>query len=331
VQSQGSILLHYANDQQMEVLTKQARPEEMHDMMRAMQRKVMRIIAKDDAAYPELLRHIPDAPPLLFYIGDLRALAGQKYVTMVGSRKASFSGLDATRRIARDLSRYGVSIVSGLAVGVDAAAHEGCLEGGSATIGVAACGLDVDYPAENAALKRRILRSGGILLSEAPPGTPALPWRFPVRNRILAGLSSATIMMEARLRSGTMTTIQHALDQGREVYAYPGDPNAPSADAARSLLREGANYFTSAKDILEDMKWTSTKAAPKLKEQERPDLPELDEEAQTIYDLLGRGEQSFDQLAAGSGLDAQVISGALTMLQIYGLIRTLPGKLYKRV
>ncbi len=329
--TQGSMLLHYANDQQMEILTKQARNAEMHEMMRAMQRKGMKIIAKDDAAYPELLRHIPDAPPLLFYMGNLQALAGEKFVTMVGSRRASFYGMDATRRIARELSQYGVVIVSGLAVGVDSAAHEGCLEGGSATIGVAACGLDVDYPAENAPLRRRILSSGGLLLSEAPPGTPALPWRFPIRNRILSGLSSATIMMEARLRSGTMTTVQHALDQGREVYAYPGDTNAPGADAARSLLREGANYFTSARDILEDMKWTRSEPEPKRKAPERLDLPELDEQAKTIYDLLGRGEKSFDQLAAGCNLDAQMISGALTILQIHGLIRPLPGKLYKRV
>ena len=333
VDTQGANMLHYANNQQMEILLRQSKREAMHEMLLTLQRHEINIIAKEDSVYPELLRHISDAPPLLFYQGNPNALQKMRYVTMVGSRKASFSGMDSTRRIAKDLSRNGVCIVSGLAVGIDAAAHEGCLAGGSPTIGVAACGLDVDYPAENASLKRRILENGGILLSEAPPGALALAWKFPIRNRILAGLSHATLMMEAHIKSGTMSTVHHALDQGREVYVFPNDPHSPSGRAAQALLDDGAVCCTCAQDLLEDMKWIrrpSRKAVAEAMQEPAIPLPTLTEAQAKIYDLLQTGEQSFDQLAAATGYDAQELSGALTMLQIFGLIRSLPGKLYKK-
>lgn len=333
VETQGASMLHFANNQQMEILLRQSKREEMHDMLLTLQRHAIHIIAKEDSVYPELLRHISDAPPLLFYQGNLQALQKMRYVTIVGSRKASFSGVDATRRIAKDLSRSGACIVSGLAVGIDAAAHAGCLAGGSPTIGVAACGLNVDYPAENTALKRRIVESGGILLSEAPPGALPLAWKFPIRNRILAGLSHATLMMEAHIKSGTMSTVHHALDQGREVYVYPHDPHSPAGRAAQSLLDDGAVCCTCAQDLLADIKWirrsTRNASAAALREPELP-FPTLTDAQARVYDLLNASEQSFDQLAAATGYDAQELSGALTMLQIFGLIRSLPGKLYKK-
>jgi len=327
--TQGEILLHYANNQQMESLTHQAAREEMHHMLVGMQHDGIGIIAKEDYAYPEMLRHIHDAPPLLYYKGNLQALRREKYITMVGSRNASRASLEATRTIARDLSRSGVCIVSGLAVGVDAAAHEGCLEGSSPTVGVAACGLDMNYPAENALLKRKILERGGILLSEAPLGTSALAWRFPVRNRILAGLSTASLLMEARTQSGSMSTIDHALSQGREVYAYSVSPDRPHSEAARDLMRDGSKCFADAQTVLDYLGWSTRKTSSELRETP-PDLSMLDETQADIYQLLTGGEQSYDQLAAATGLGAQELSGALTMLQIYGLIRALPGKMYKK-
>lgn len=328
--SQGSIMLHYANNQQMQILTERAARDKMHDMMVELQKNGINMIAKGDRAYPYLLHHIPDAPPLMYYKGDLRALQRDKYITIVGSRSAVPASLEAAHDIACELSRSGVSIVSGLAVGVDAAAHKGCLDGGSPTIGVAACGLDMNYPAENALLKRRIIEHGGILLSEAPLGSQALPWRFPVRNRILAGLSSATVMMEARVNSGTMTTIQHALDQGREVYAYSRNPDSPDSEAARALINDGAKCCANAQDILAYMRWSNRKPASRLSEP-RAEMPALDEKQAKIYMILSDGEKSYDQLAAATGLDAQALSGALTMLQIYGLIKSQPGKMYKKI
>lgn len=321
----GRVMLErYAGAVQLELLERQSKPDAMHEMMLAMQSLNMGILTPEDYGYPDALRDIADPPYTLFYIGNPECLS-DRCVTVVGSRKASRNGVEATHAIARELSANGVRIISGLAVGIDSAALQGGLEGGSPVVGVAGCGLDVDYPSGNSALKKRIVDSGGLLLSEYPPGSLAMPWHFPVRNRIMSGLSRAVLMMEARIRSGSMTTVQHALDQGKEVYAYPGDPGTEWAEGSHRLLREGANYFATAQDILEDMGWTSDRPAePPAKE-----LPPMTAQQRQVYALVLRGEISFDQLAAESGLDAPTLSGALTMLQIMGLIRSLPGKVFK--
>lgn len=314
--------------------------------------------------YPESLRNIPEPPYMLFYQGDLRAAEG-RCITVIGSRSATVAGIAATKSLCRDLSKQGVCIVSGLAVGIDAAAHDGCLDGGSPTIGVAASGLNVPYPSENVALKARILSQGGLLLSEYPPDMQSSKYVFAVRNRILAGLGHAVVLMEARIRSGSMLTVHHALDQGKDVFAYPGIPDAPMSEGTHQLLREGAVYFTSAKDILEDMDWqpaasipkrqdtgqprhaprkretqpTPAKApkAPPVMEQKAPPpeppeipLPPMDDVQKRIYDALADGERSFDQLASQTGLDASKLMASLTMLQILGAVKALPGKSYCR-
>ena len=301
----------YANSGQLRQLSEHAAKDAMHEMMLVMQRLEMGILTPEDEAYPDALRNIPDPPFQLFFRGDPACLSG-RCVTMVGSRNASLAGETATYRIARELSESGVCVVSGLAVGIDTAALKG--------------GLDVDYPAVNRRLKEKILASGGVLMSEYPPGVRALRHHFPVRNRIMSGLSSAVLMMEASMRSGSMITVQHALDQGREVYAYPGEPGTACAEGAHQLLREGANYFALASDVLEDMGWL-----PEEKKQPaaREALPALTTAQQKIYDLLLRGKMSYDELAVSSGLDASSLSGALTILQLMGLVEALPGKVYK--
>ena len=323
----GSAMLEgCANPVQLKQLADRSEPETMHEMMLTMQKWEMGIVSYEDHGYPEALRTIDDAPFLLFYRGDLACLAG-RCVTVIGSRRASNRGMEASRAIARRLSESGVRIISGLAMGIDTSAMLGGLEGGSPVVGVLGCGLDVDYPAANRLLKDKIIVGGGVLLSEYPPGIPALPHHFPVRNRIMSGLSSAVLMMEGKVRSGSMTTVQHALDQGREVYAYPGQSGTAWAEGAHQLLREGANYFASADDILEDLGWQRAGTVPAQPQQQ--ELPALPPAQQQIYSLLQQGEHSFDQLAAETGLDAPTISGALTMLQIAGLIKALPGKVYK--
>ena len=321
-----AVLEPYAGPAQLDLLASQSAPDAMHAMMLAMQKLDMGILTLDDERYPDTLRNIADPPMTLFYRGAPGCLT-ERCVTVIGARKASLASVSATQGITRALSASGVHIVSGMAMGIDTAAMQGGLEGGSPVIGVLGCGLDVDYPVENGALKERIVASGGVLLSEYPPGTPALPWHFPVRNRIMSGLSRAVLMMEGRIRSGSMTTVQHALDQGREVYAYPGEAGTEWAEGAHRLLREGANYFTSAEDILEDMGWLSSKPT----EPRKKELPPMSPEQNKVYALLLRGEMSYDQLAASSGLDTPSLSGALTMLQIMGLVRSLPGKAYKAV
>lgn len=327
--SEGSDFLkaYDIKEPSIDALKEHASAEAMHDMMVTMQKLNIGILSIDDALYPDSLRDIQLPPALLFYRGDPDCLMG-RCITIVGSRTASPQGLQVTRKISRELSEAGVTIVSGLAMGVDAAAHEGCLDGGSPTAAILACGMDVDYPAENRALRRRILEKGGVLLTEYPLGMRANKYVFHMRNRIMSGLGRVLLMMESRVRSGSMLTVQHALDQGRDVYAYPGVPGTNWAEGGHQLLREGAMYFTSAQDVLEDLKWLDSKPAPSA--QQKKALPPLSDDQRTIYTLLNRGEMSFDELVAESGLPVPSISVALTMLQMMGLIRANPGKTYCR-
>ncbi len=312
----------------LQKLAANANRDAMHQLMLTLQKHNIGILQQKDSHYPELLRQISDPPMALFYQGNPDCLDG-KCITMVGSRKASPGGIQATIRIARELSEAGVTIVSGMALGIDAAAHQGCLDGGSPTAAVLGCGLDIDYPAENAPLKKRLLEHDGVLLSEYPPGTPALPHHFPVRNRILSGVSKAVIMMECRKQSGSMHTVQHALDQGREVYAYPGKIDTDWADGAHQLLREGANYFTTSADILADMEWAGDTRAKQ--EEAKKTLPPLTEAQRAVLKAVTGEEKSFDQLAEETGFAVSELSGTLTMLQLMGLIRPLPGKMYIRI
>lgn len=309
-------------------LVEHASPDMMHEMMVTMRRLNIGVMTIRDALYPDALRHIQQPPTILFYLGDPDCLLG-KCIAVVGSRTVSPQGQTVTSSICRDLSRAGVCIVSGLAMGVDAAAHEGCLEGRSPTVAVLACGMDVIYPLENADLRERIVREGGLLLSEYPLGMHGTKHVFQMRNRIISGLSKAVLMMEARIRSGTMITVQHALDQGREVFAYPGIPGTEYAEGAHQLLREGANYFTSAQDVLEDLGWAED--GPPITQQQQRELPAMTEEQRKIYSLLGGGEMSFDELAAASGIPAPQLSVSLTLLQMSGVIRAMPGKSYCRI
>ena len=323
-----AFLKGYVNEFGMEQLREHAPKDQMHQMLLTMQRHNIGIIAQCDVHYPDLLRNIQSPPALLFYRGNLDCLMG-KCVSVVGSRKASPQGINVTRKICYDLSRAGITIVSGLAMGIDAAAHQGCLEGGSPTAAVMGCGIDVDYPAENAELKEQIVAAGGVLLSEYPPGVRANRHVFHTRNRIISGLSRALLMMESQIQSGSTLTVQHALDQGREVFAYPGIPGTEWASGAHQLLREGANYFTSAQDVLEDLGWeTECKSTT---HQPKASMPQLNDEQRIVYRLLNQGELSFDQLADKSKLSASSLTVALTMLQMSGLVKALPGKSYSLV
>nr|MBR4279500.1 DNA-processing protein DprA [Clostridia bacterium] len=311
----------------IDILRQRASSDCMHEMMQTMHRLNIGIMYRNDNIYPDALRHIPQPPTFLYYRGNPDCLLG-KCVAIVGSRTASPKGLAVTHQISRELSEAGVTIVSGLAMGIDASAHEGCLQGGSPTAAILACGMDVDYPAENLDLREQIVSSGGVLLSEYPLGMRSGKHVFQMRNRIISGLCKAVLMMEGRIRSGSMITVHHALDQGRDVFAYPGVPDSEWAEGAHQLLREGAIYFTSAQDVLEDLDWASDLPTPTMKQ--RSELPAMTEEQRRVYVLLGRGEMSFDELAAESGLPVPTLSVALTMLQMMGVIRAMPGKTYCR-
>lgn len=320
----GECLAEWATEKQRELLRDQAAQAAMHGMMLAMQRQEIGILSIGDELYPPLLREIADPPVFLFYRGDLHVLH-ERTITVVGTRAATPQGAAAAHDLARGLSENGVVVVSGLAAGIDTAAHEGCLAGGSPTVGVCGCGIDVDYPVMSHELKERIVEGGGVLLSEFPLGYPSGRWVFEIRNRILSGLSRGVVLVEGRRRSGALLTVRHALDQGRDVFAWPGVIGSECAEAAHDLLREGARFATTAADVLEDFGWDSAQLPTR---EEKAALPPLDANQQLIVNALRMGEQSMDQLVLATKLDTPTLGASLTLLQILGVIRALPGKSY---
>lgn len=281
-----------------------------------------------DEDYPEKLRNLSDPPGILFYLGDVSCISRSRSVSMVGSRSASYAGLKASRKIAGDLSRYGIVIVSGFAYGIDTECHWGCLEGGSPTIAVIGCGPDQNYPAGNEKLKSSILDQHGLILSEYPPGTKPLGNHFPYRNRIISALSDAVILMEAKIRSGSMTTIAHALKQGKDVFAYPGDPSSPFSEANRIILREGARYFTTANDILEDMNWLDNQSYVGHNNRCSSSSEPEDSNERVVYNALLKGSLGFDELVQATGMNPSELLSVLTIMQIKKRIEPLPGKRY---
>ena len=279
------------------------------------------------AAYPGILMNYFDYPRILFYQGDPACLT-QRMISMVGSRAASYQGINAAKKIAQQLSNAGVSIVSGLAYGIDTASHEGCLKGKSPTIAVMGCGLDQTYPAGNRELKKTILEQNGLFLSEYPPGVKPLAWHFPVRNRIISGISSAVVLMEAQIRSGSMTTVQHALDQGKEVFVYPGIPDSLKYEGNHQLLREGARYFTTAEDILDDRDWLDNPRVVGHNNVEFGSSVSLSAEEKSVIQILKDGDLSFEEMILRMGISPQSLMSIVTGLQIKGLLIALPGKIY---
>ena len=209
----------------------------------------IRILTMDQPQYPALLRNIPDPPPLLYYAGTLPDFDRELTIAVVGHRKPSTQGWTMARRLGLGLSKSGAVVISGAAKGIDAAAMEGALRGGMPVVAVLGCGVDVAYPRENRRLLEDV-RDYGCILSEYPPGTPPVGWHFPVRNRIISGLSRGVVVVEAPRRSGSLNTAQHALDQGRDVFAVPGSAGDPVCAGSNDLLRQGAACAEHAGDII---------------------------------------------------------------------------------
>lgn len=301
---------------------------EMAETEKQIEKHGISVIRYDDPEYPPSLKSIDQSPAILFYQGSLSCLSG-RMLGMVGSRAASYAGLKAAEKLARDLSAQGVSIVSGMACGIDAASHRGCLEGGSPTAAVTACGLDTVYPKENIGLRDKILEKNGVILTEYAPGEKPAGWHFPFRNRIIAGLGRALVLIEARIRSGSMTSVQHALDQGKDVFVYPGDPASDRFEGNHQLLREGGIYFTSADDILSDLHWLDNPPAVRQNSdcctETRADTPEQ----AAVIRALSPGCLGFEQLLEKTKLDPPALMSTLTILQISGTVEALPGKQYQ--
>jgi DNA processing protein len=292
------------------------------------------LIPLTDPRYPPLLAAIDDPPPLLFVHGN-PDLLNTPQLAMVGSRNPSASGRQTAQDFARHLARAGLTITSGLALGIDAASHQGALDVGGTTIAVTGTGLDRVYPARHRELAHRITETG-IMLSEFPPGTPPRPGNFPRRNRIISGLSVGTLVVEAAKQSGSLITARMAAEQGREIFAIPGSIHNPLVRGCHALIRQGAKLVETASDIIEEL-------GAMLGSLERPDQPlpesgesgtepvqQWDEDYQRLLQHLGFDPIPVDTLIQTSGLTAESVSSMLILLELEGYVASAPGSRYVR-
>jgi len=282
------------------------------------------------AAYPRALRQIPDPPPVLFVDGDVATLSNPQ-LAMVGSRRASPSGVETAHCFSAELATCGLTITSGLALGVDAASHRGALAGGGRTLAVAANGLDSVYPRSHARLARQVAENGA-LVSEFSPGVPPLARHFPRRNRLISGLSVGVVVVEAARRSGSLITARLAGEQGREVFAVPGPIQSPLARGCHYLIGQGAKLVEQVSDILEELPagaWRTPEKEATDGAVSTPDaLGELDKR---VLESLAYRATSVDDLVERSGLTANTVCSILLALELRGLVAPVPGGAYCRV
>jgi DNA processing protein len=274
-------------------------------------------LSPDKHPYLQIISTIAKVPEKLYFVGEIPTTR-QPTVAVVGTRKPTAYGKEVAHQLAYDLARKGVVIVSGLALGIDAIAHQAALEAQGTTLAVLANGLDSIYPATNRGLADNIIAHGGALISEYPPTTEARAYRFLERNRIVSGLSDAVIVVEAAIRSGTLATVTHALEQGREVFVVPGNITSPLSAGCNALLKQGAHPVTCAEDILEII------APHLLSQQTTLSLGNTPLET-TIIELLKSGVRDGDELQVRSAAAATDFATSLTMMEINGTIRALGG------
>ena len=284
--------------------------------MADLDRRGFRFVARSDGRFPRLLHAIHDPPPGLFVRGGADpALLSQPAVAVVGARSCSPYGSAVARMLGRELAAAGLVVVSGLARGVDAEAHRGALEARGLTVAVLGCGVERDYPASHRELARRIVERG-LVVSEYAPGVEPAPWRFPARNRIIAGLARATAVVEAREASGALITADLALEEGREVFAVPGEITSALSVGSNALLRLGATPLTRATDVLEAL---GVEPAPPTAS------AQLDEEAERLLGRIRDGPSSADELARATGLSAGRVGVLLSELELAGVAQESAG------
>jgi len=278
-------------------------------------------IKSAQSAYPPLLKEIGDPPESFFLSGDEASLHSPA-LAIVGTRRATESGRELAGFFSRYLSQAGFVIVSGLAMGIDTAAHEAAVEVRGRTVAVLANGLDKIYPAQNENLAKKILAEGGALISEYPAGTPPYKDNFLRRNRLISGLAWGTIIIEAPERSGALATARFAGEQGREVFVLPGPVNQPNFTGSHKLIRDGARLVSSPRDILEDLGWEASE------EKKEPDASDLEPNEKIILAFIESAGQtvSIDKIIEITKLQPQVVSQSLTFLLIKDLIKESGGK-----
>lgn len=309
-----------------------SRRRQIDGQVKIVERLKIQTLTLFDRSYPVRLKAIPDPPPLLYVSGSLLP-KDEVAVAIVGGRRATQSGRLITEEIAKDLAGWGVTIVSGLARGIDAAAHRGALTGKGRTIAVLGCGIDRTYPSEHHTLRRNI-ESHGAVISELPIGAAPQSHHFPRRNRIISGLSLGVLVGEAATASGSLITAKLALEQGREVFAVPGSVKEDACRGSNRLIKEGAKLIEGAQDILDEIlpQVDARQRATLHLDRAVPEVPPLlRKEEAVVYDALSYEAKSIDAVIEGTGLSAAEVSAVLLSLELNGRIRQLPGQQYIRL
>jgi DNA processing protein len=308
-------------------------PERVKQELESIAKHQVRIITWAEPDYPEKLKEIFDPPPLLYLKGN-HFQPHEIIIAVVGSRKASTYGRTTAEKICSELALKGITVVSGMARGIDSAAHRGALKAGGRTIAVMGCGVDVVYPPENTQLYDEIVEKGAVI-SEFPMHTKPDRGNFPARNRIISGISLGAVIVEAGLQSGALITADTALEQGREVFAVPGNITSASSRGTNRLIKQGAVLIERADDILHELSLAITyelkDLQPELPLEEKKSPPSLTQDEQRIYELIDNHPIHIDELTVRSQLPSGTVSAILMMLEMKNVIRQLAGKMFVRV
>ena len=292
------------------------------DMMARVDALGIRVVSRESAEYPADLLAVYD-PPIALYVKGSASLSHGKMLAMVGSRVCTRYGGEVSRMLAADLARAGVCVVSGLARGIDTACHMGALAGGGETIAVLGCGHDVIYPPENAALYQRIMESGAVV-SEYLPGAPPHASHFPLRNRIISGMSQGVVLVEGAKGSGAMITVDYALEHGRDVFAVPGNVTSSKSVEPNRMIRDGAHVASCAQDILYVMGWGELE---RKRTKNRTSLQISIEEAKVVS-LVQDQDMTFEELVQATGMEVASLNSLLTMLTLRGIMKQSPGRVF---
>ena len=295
--------------------------------LKEIERLKLQVIDVEDPSYPSLLREIHDPPMVLYYRGNLEAVRGAS-IGVVGTREATGYGIELAKKMGYQLAYAGVGVISGLARGIDTAAHQGALAAKGKTAAVLGCSMDQVYPAENRALAEKMEESGGCVMSEFCLGTAPDRQTFPMRNRIVSGLSKGLLVVEAARASGAMITAKQALEQGRQVFAVPGRIDHPQSGGCHQLLKDGARLVESVEDVLAEFEFL---LPPSEMPSPNPPPGNLGEQERKVLEALGREEMHMDVLTRKCGLPSPVVSATLLKLEMKRRVRQMPGKYFTRI
>jgi DNA processing protein len=321
--------LGFLSEENVMLLRDKIKRSMISQQLEKIQQEEIRIVIFTDTSYPEYLKNIHDPPIVLYVKGKIGS--EEKAIAVVGSRKASTYGMHMAEEIAYELCQRGLTVVSGMARGVDSWAHRGSLKAKGRTIAVLGSGLDTVYPPENAGLMQEIAETGAVV-SEYVPGVPPVPQNFPARNRIISGLSMGVVVIEATDKSGSLITANFALDQGREVFALPGNINSSNSRGTNKLIKEGAKVVTCITDILEEL----SVFLGDVQNAYKPALwktlfNRLEEEERNIAEVLQEETLHIDILAIKTGYTIQMLNSRLVLMEMNGIVEQLPGKIFRLV